>query len=154
MTSNVWANAVALEGLDLRDKAELVDLTFVITGIWFETNNSGINYVYVEAETQDGEQFSFNDSSSGVRVDIIEHLAKTGQDHIIESGEVLAVALLIPRGLRASNYEIEEKNAAGRPTGRKRQARTYYLTKSGKRRAVAPVADIKPAARKVAATKA
>ena len=125
-----WNTSDQLDGLDLVDKAELVGKPFRITGVSFETNQRGVSYVYVDAEDADGEGFTFNDSSSGVRAQIVQHLTKTGQDAVIDQpGDVLTLSLVIPRGLRVSEYEVKDER------GKAKTARTYYLTTSGKRAA-------------------
>ena len=123
-------------GADLRDKAELVGIEFKVTGVRFEKNARGVEYVYVEAETRDGEEFDFNDSStSGVKQQITTYLESRDIAPDYESGEVHSVNLLIPRGLRVSTYEVTDVR------GKPKQAKTYYLTSAGRsaRRAQANV---------------
>lgn len=133
MTSNVNTNAnwdadvEFVGGADLRDKAELVDTEFKITGVRFEKNARGVEYVYVEAETRDGEEFDFNDSStSGVKQQIITFLEMKGITPEYTSGVVHEVKLLIPHGLRVSTYEVTDLR------GKPKMAKTYYLTTGGR----------------------
>lgn len=122
-----WSDADQLDGLELVDKATLIAIPFRITSVYFETNTRGVEYVYVDGETQDGGGFTFNDSSTGVRAQIITHLKQKGLDAAVDSGEVVPLNLVIPRGLRASEFDVTDDR------GRPKRARTYYLTTSGKR---------------------
>lgn len=121
-----WGSDVdILDGLDLLDKAELVDRPFLIESVWFETGQRAVEYVYVQGQFEDGTEFTFNDSSSGVFKQIESYLAK--KDHKPEIGQVVPLRLVIPRGLRFSEYEVKDER------GRDKRAKTYYLTTSGKR---------------------
>lgn len=121
-----WGSDVEiLDGLDLLDKAELVDRPFLIQSVWFETGQRNIEYVYVQGEFEDGTEFTFNDSSSGVNKQIESHLA--GKEIKPELGQVVPLRLVIPRGLRFSEYDVRDDR------GRDKKAKTYYLTTSGKR---------------------
>lgn len=142
MTSNVqfpeaWADAEELAGYDLIDKYELIGVPFMIRGVRFETNKRGINFVYIDAETADGNAITFNDSSTGVRQDIVTYLTEKGREAIVDTGERLPVAILVRKGLRVSEFEtpVEER---GRTVMKK--ARVFYLTKSG-----APATEAAPA---------
>jgi hypothetical protein len=133
MTSSVqfpeaWADAEELSGYDLVDKYELIDVPFLITNVRFETNKRGINFVYVSAQTADGSAIMFNDSSTGVRQDIVTYLAEKGRDAAVDTGENVPVRILVRKGLRVSEFEtpVEER---GRTVMKK--ARIFYLTKSG-----------------------
>lgn len=126
-TTNWDADVEFVGGADLRDKAELVDVEFKITGIRFEKNARGVEYAYVEAETRGGEEFDFNDSStSGVKHQLITYLEQKDITPNYETGEVHNVNLLIPRGLRLSTYEVTDMR------GKLKTAKTYYLTSGGR----------------------
>jgi hypothetical protein len=130
-TSNLptaWGDAEQLDGPNLLDKADLVGKPFRITTVYFTVNASGVAYVYADAENVEGETFTFNDSSTGVRQQLVAHLEKIGRGHIIASGEEQELNLVIPQGLRVSEYEI--------PGQKGKKARTFYLTTSGKRASV------------------
>lgn len=149
-----WSDTPLLDGLDLVAKHELVGTaedpkTFRILGVWFETNKDNINFVYVDAENVKGERFCFNDSSSGVRAEIVQYLTERGMDTVVDTGERVDIKLVIPRGLRVSAYKAQD----GR-TGRTVEARTYYLTKSGVRPDKATATAVKATATAVKATAA
>lgn len=120
-----WGSAETLDGLEIRDKAELLGRIFLIEKIWFETGSRGVEYVYVQAQFENGEQFTFNDSSSGVRAQIEAYLKS--KDRNPEEGQVVPMNLVIPRGLRYSEYEVTDDR------NRRKMAKTYYLTTSGKK---------------------
>lgn len=146
-----WNDAEILDGLAIVAKAELVDVPFRIIGIYFETNKSDISFAYVDAEYANGETFTFNDSSTGVRAQLIEYLKGRGRDSIVDTGAYETVSIVIPRGLRVSEFEVKATTESGRFVDK--MARTYYLTTSGKR--VTPVAETAaPKTLRAAATKA
>lgn len=136
-----WGSADQLDGLELVDKHTLKGVPFRITAVTFATNQRGVSYVYVDGENLLGEPFSFNDSSSGVRAQIVAYLTSKGQDSAVDTGITVPVSLVIPRGLRISEFEVQdEKN-------RSKMARTFYLTTSGKRPAPVPASTRKTAAK-------
>lgn len=123
-----WSDSPQLDGLDLVDKASLLGTPFRIMSVRFETNVRGVGFVYVDAEDVNGEPFTFNDSGSGVRAQIIDFLESTGHPAPADDTAPVAVSLVIPRGLRVSEFDVKDE------MGRTKKARTYYLTTSGKRR--------------------
>ena len=132
---SAWANAEVVTGLDLIDKAELVGVPFLMTGVQYKVNERGVSFVYVDAENVRGDRFTFNDSSTGVRQQITGMLADRGKDHAIDSGEYVSFVtvscpgVVAPRGLRVSNYEVQDP----RDPRRSKAARTFYLTSNGER---------------------
>ncbi len=138
---NAWANETALDGVDIVAKQELVGVPMLITAVWFETNERGVQYVYVEAEDGNATAFTFNDSSSGVRAQIIEHLDRLGKADVVETGEVYPLRLVIPRGLRVSEFEVKDER------NRIKLAKTFYLTTSGTRRGEPAAAPAKKTTR-------
>lgn len=126
-----WATAEMIDGFDLVDKAELVGMPFLITGCNFQMNKDEVSFVYVDGERPDGTTFTFNDSSSGVRKQMVEHLVSKGLDHIVDSGEFAELSLVIPRGLRFSEFEVA--GVVDRRTRLPKMSKTYYLTTSGVR---------------------
>lgn len=121
-----WGSDVEiLDGLNLLDKADLIDKPFLIESVWFETGQRSVEYVYVQGEFEDGTAFTFNDSSSGVFKQIESYLAQKNRKP--EIGQVVPMRLLIPNGLRVSEFEVTDER------GRLKRAKTYYLTTSGKR---------------------
>ena len=122
-----WAESEQLDGLDLIDKAELVGRVFRVTGFYFTSNDRDISYAYVDGEDTDGNTFSFNDSSTGVRAQLVEYLKAKGNDAAIDTGEYVKASIVIPKGLRVSEFTVKDER------GRDKNARTYYLTTSGKR---------------------
>lgn len=137
-----WSNETALDGLELVAKQELVGVPFLITAVWFETSKTGVEYVYLEAETVNKEYVTFNDSSTGVRAQVIEHLERIGKADVKDDGSVYPLRLVIPRGLRVSEFEVRDDR------GRMKMAKTFYLTTSGERRG--PSGETPPPAAKTA----
>lgn len=139
-----WDDAEQLQGLDLVNKTELIDTPFRISAIWFETNERGIEYVYVEAEKANGEEVTFNDSSTGVRAQLVSYLAATGNDSVVDTATALephSMNLVIPRGLRVSEFMARDER------GREKPAKTFYLTTSGRRAGKAAQTPAKAATR-------
>jgi hypothetical protein len=128
-TQTFGQNADFIGGADLLDKAELIGREFLITGVRFQKNSKGVEYVYVEGESRDGEEFDFNDSStSGVKQQITTYLESRGiKVSYDRPDEIHEVNLMIPRGLRVSTYEVVSM-------GKPKMAKTYYLTSAGRRR--------------------
>jgi hypothetical protein len=126
--NTTWGTDVDfIEGADLVDKAELVDKAFLITGIRFEKNARGVEYAYVEAEDESGEEFDFNDSStSGVKQQLITYLESRGATIDYTSGQIHDVKIAVPRGMRVSTYEVQDMR------GKTKTAKTYYLTGGGR----------------------
>lgn len=121
-----WGSDVEiLDGLELIDKAELLGKPFMIESVWFETGARTVEYVYVQAQFENGAGFTFNDSSSGVFKQIEAFLRGKGSKP--EIGQVVPLRLVIPSGLRVSEYEVRDER------GREKKSKTYYLTTSGKR---------------------
>ena len=147
-----WVGQEQLDGFDLVDKSELEGEPFRIMSVWFTTNDRSVSYVYVEAEKVDGEVITFNDSSTGVRQQIIDHLKNRGQDHVVDTGDVVPLSLVIPRGLRKSEFDTQVQEGNRVVT---KKARTYYLTTSGKRAStvVESATEPAPARRRGAAAK-
>lgn len=122
-----WNETEQLDGLDIIDKTKLVGVPFRITGFYFYTNDSGVKYVVIDAENTDGSTFTFNDSSSGIRQQIVTYLAAKGDDSAVSSGEYVDASIVVPRGVRISEFETTDER------GKPKMARTCYLTTSGKR---------------------
>lgn len=142
-----WQDTEQLDGLEVVDKAQLLEVPFRITSLYFETNQRGVSFVYVDAEDADSNGFTFNDSSSGVRQQLVSYLIKSEQDSAVESGEVVKMNLVIPKGLRVSNFTVKDDH------GRDKAARTYYLTTSGKRAGADNPKPSAPARRRTATRK-
>jgi hypothetical protein len=120
------ATADTFDGVDITDKATLVGVPFIVTGVWFETGSRGIEYVYMDVMTKTGDTVTINDSSTtGIKAQMREYLAKLGQNPA--AGDVVSIALHIPGGLRKTEYDVTDDS------GRAKKARTYYLTRSGAR---------------------
>lgn len=134
-SQNLWNTAEALDGLDLLDKSHLIDVPFRIFSVMFVEGNNGVRRVEVDAEKQDGETFTFQDSSTGVKAQLEQYLTSKGIDAV--DGEPVELNLIAPNGLRLSEYDVPERGPNGQEIrGRFRKAKTYYLTTSGKRAAV------------------
>lgn len=137
---NAWQNADILDGLDIEDKSKLVGVPFLITGCQFKPSNDNVNICYVDGEYVDGTGFTFTDSSTGVRAQLIAYLAEKKQDHIVDSGEYLSFRIVAPNGLRVSEYDRPIRTGAGPVTSQAlrqqpQKVKTYYLTTSGRRAA-------------------
>jgi len=121
-----WGDEVEiLDGLDIIDKAELIGRPFLIESVWFEQGARSVEYVYVQAQFENGTGFTFNDSSSGVYKQLESYMSKRGVKP--EFGQVVPCKLMIPKGLRVSKFEVQDER------GRSKEAKTYYLTTSGKK---------------------
>lgn len=113
-------------GLDIRDKAELVGLPFRMTGFKPSLGARDIAYMYVEAEDRDGNKFTFNDSSSGVKAQA-EAFLTSRPDIKADADGWFNLSIIAPRGLRFSEYDVKDDR------GKDKKARTYYITTSGTR---------------------
>lgn len=123
-----WAgnDAELIGGADLRDKAELIGVPFKITGVSFQRNDRQVESVTVEAEDQNGEEFDFYDSStSGIKQQIVTFLSLKGIEVDYTSGELHDVNIVVPKGLRVSNFTVMV-------AGKEKAAKTYYLTSGGR----------------------
>ena len=132
--TTAWGSDAAevLAGVDLVQKAEMVNVPFLITGVKFTHNpNSNIGYVFVEFETSPGgERRMFNDSSTGVRQQLEEFAGVkgwAGAKGTIELDKWYDTRVLCPKGLRVSEYDTKDER------GRDTRGRTFYLTTSGGR---------------------
>lgn len=129
-----WQTDEILDGLELVDKAELLGNPFRITGCRFELNANNVSLCYIDAQRIDGTGFTFQDSSTGVRAQLVKYLNDKGLDAGIETGEYIEFVLVAPNGLRKSDYETPARTPSGAVIpGKVRQGTTYYLTTSGKR---------------------
>jgi len=146
--NTAWSEAEVLEGLDMLDKAELEGKPFLIVGVEFKPNNAGVSIAYIDGEYRDGTGFTFHDSSTGVRAQLVKFLASKSLDHIVESGEYAEIRLVAPAGLRCSHYTVDRPNPNGRGTVTI-QGKTYYITTNGERKRATATAKPKvtPAAR-------
>lgn len=134
------SEAAVLDGLEIADKAELIGVPLIITSVRLQTGARDIEYAYVEAVTESGDSITFNDSSSGIKAQLIDYLEALGKT--ITEGEIFdGLKLLIPRGLRVSEFDAQIGG------GKTRRARTFYLTTSGKS---AGETQPKPAAKRAA----
>ncbi len=150
-----WSDAEVLEGLDILDKSQLVGVPLRITGCIFQPSNQGVSICYIDAEREDGYAFTFLDSSTGVRAQLVKRLTEKGLDAAVQTGEYVELNLVAPNGLRLSTYMIDEKGPNGQPLrGKQREAKTYYLTTSGRRTAREQAAKPTPAKRTRAAASA
>jgi hypothetical protein len=112
--------------VDLLDKAELIGVPFLLTGIKWTINDRDIIIVWVEGEREDHSTFTFTDTSTGVRAQIEAYAAVKGIS-TDANGDWHDVRLIAPKGLRVSTYTVKDERQ------KDREARTYYLTTSGKR---------------------
>ena len=120
------ATADTFDGIDITDKATLVGVPFIVTKVWFETGSRNVEYVYLDVALRDGSMVTINDSSTtGVKSQMREYLGNLGKNPA--NGDVTDVTLYIPGGLRKNEYEVTDDS------GKKKVARTYYMTRSGVR---------------------
>ena len=146
-----WNDAAVLDGLDIEDKSKLVGLPFLITGCEFKPNRDNISIVYVDAEWPGGQGFTFTDSSTGVRAQLVAYLTALGKDAVVDSGEYVSIRLVSPNGLRVSEYPITRPAPGGsQRRGETVMAKTYYLTTSGRRAGREQAQENEPKTRKVA----
>ena len=123
------ADVEVLDGITLVEKETLIGVPFIITGVWFEQNSSGIEYIYVEGMREDRTAFTFNDSSSrsGAKVQLESYLEASGKAPTTP-GEIVDLRRVIPQGLRLSTYPTKDDR------GRDTTGRSWYLTTNNKRR--------------------
>lgn len=119
-----WADADVLDGADVRDKSELLEVPFLLTAVRESVNDKGIAITWAEGEDLHGKGFVINDTSTGVRAQLHDYLNGKG---MTMSEEWQTIRLVAPRGLRISRFKVTDH------TGRERDAATYYLTTSGAR---------------------
>ena len=114
--------AAVIEGFDLLEKAELVGVEFIITSVRWQTGARNVGYVYVNGVKRDGTRFTFNDSSTGIKAQLMEALSRANLSTEYDTGEEIPFVVHVPRGVRVSEYVIQDVK------GKDRNARTYYLT--------------------------
>lgn len=122
-----FAGFDTIEGFDPIDKATLVGQPFGITGVRFRTNDRSVVFAEVEVVDANGAQYGLNDSSTGIRQQLSDYLAAKGLP-VSGNTEWQDVQLYVPRGLRVSEYEVQDER------GRAKQAKTYYLTTAARAR--------------------
>lgn len=131
-----WQNADVLDGLDIADKSKLLEIPFLITGCEFKPNNDGVSICYVDGEFADGSGFTFTDSSTGVRAQLVAYLTEKKLDHVVDTHEYVSFRLVVPNGLRVSEYDRPIRpGMASQVRGPVPKVKTYYLTTSGRRAA-------------------
>lgn len=126
----------SVQGSDLQNKADLFGVPFIIRRVVFRGVTPTRDYVSVEAIAKDKGSIVFNDGSTGIKRQIIEYLASRGKltvtdGELDESPDMQVAAvdenvpfdilLHCPRGLRASEFVVQDGPAAGET------ATTYYL---------------------------
>lgn len=116
-----------IEGFDPIDKATLVGQPFGITGVRFRTNDRSVVFAELEVVDAAGEQFGLSDSSTGIKQQIAEYMESKGLS-VSGNTDWQDVKLFVPRGLRVSEYEVNDGPAKGK------KAKTYYLTTAGRTR--------------------
>jgi hypothetical protein len=132
-----WQNADILDGLDIEDKSKLIGIPFLITGCQFKPNNDGVSICYVDGEYADGSGFTFTDASTGVRAQLVAYLTERKVDHVIDTQDYAPFRLVVPNGLRVSEYDRPIRTTGPVTAQAMRQqpqkVKTYYLTTSGRR---------------------
>jgi hypothetical protein len=99
----------ALAQLSGSPKERLIGVPFIITRMTFHKDDQGRKYVFVQVKTQDNENLSFTDGSTGVMAQLVSHWRKSGGQ---------TTGILIRNGLRKSEYTHKE---TGQP------ATTFYI---------------------------
>lgn len=130
-------DSTTLAGVDLWHKTELEGKLFRIREVEIRRRASDqVEIGKFTVELPDGNFAQFQDSSStGCLFQIKEHLTDVGLAAAIDSGEKVAVAVICPRGLRASRYKRADPNRPNRQI----EAVTHYLTSAGDVANVLPV---------------
>lgn len=126
-----------VEGRTLRDKATLIGVPHIITGVSFRPVDAKNKRDFVSVEATDVNDLAivYNDGGTGIRRQIVAYLQAAGQlpqdmnpDDMIAANGAESVSfefsndgtgiptLAVPRGLRESDYESDYG-----------PARTYYL---------------------------
>lgn len=98
--------------LNTKDKSRLCGVPLVLVNWKFHKGDMGV-YAFIAAVTKDGGKYLFSDGSTGIRDQLIEY-SQTKRKF---------GGLMIPHGLRKSEYEIEQD-------GNLTPAVTYYLDTS------------------------
>jgi hypothetical protein len=82
-------DVIEIAGYALADKEELINKPFIITGITFrESDNNNTGWVSVEAITKENQRVVFNDSGTGVFLQLVDLAERRG---IFSSGAVNAL---------------------------------------------------------------
>lgn len=136
---SAWGDAPVevMSGHDLTDKADLIDVPFLIIGVLFEQSARDYTICYVYALDEHGTEFEFSDTSTtGVRFQIEQFLTNAGRPEALTSGVFEPMRVAIMKGLRVSEFEamvqVPAKQAGGPGRTVTKQAKTYYLTTSGR----------------------
>ena len=137
---SAWSESEVLSGLMTVDKAELIGQPLRLTAAYFRINARQVSIVELDGELVDGSTFTFTDSSTGVRKQIVEYLTAKGVTISDTSGEIHTLNLVAPEGLRVSEFIVTDDR-----TGKPVTAKTYYLTTNGQRVAAAPVTSARTA---------
>jgi hypothetical protein len=123
-----WDESDQLDGADLYNKTELEGKLFRLRAVEFRSNKAGVQFARFTAEMKDGSFVQFQDSSStGCLMQIKDYLTERGEAAAIDSDKLIPLALVCPRGLRASEYDRPDPNRPNRTI----HATTYYLTSAG-----------------------
>lgn len=107
--SDVLGNGFAV----LEDKTRLLDTEFVVVRYGEHKSDKGSGkFATMHVITRDGNKFVVNDGSTGIMAQLAEIKKEYGR----------VCPLYVPRGLRVSEYEIEDEK-----TGEMKRAKTFYL---------------------------
>lgn len=133
-----WAEVESFAGHNPTDKADLIDVPFMILGAEIERNdNRNYDTMWVYAIDRNGNEFEFSDASSGIREQVRGILIEKGLSPTPGEG-FQSFKMVVPRGLRVSEFKAAVTDDNGNPTGKTRTASTYYLTGSGRTAAGSP----------------
>ena len=119
-----WGDADTIEtltGIDLIDKAELVNVPFLIEEVSFRTSATDVDTVWITAQNVEGDLFQFTDSSTGVRKQLVKYFEDKNQAGAVDTDEPIPMRLAVPKGLRVSKYPKMIR-------GKEQTVKTYYLT--------------------------
>jgi hypothetical protein len=135
----IWGDADEFYGHNVTDKADLIDQPFLIIGAQvvrsertnqFTGEANVYDGAYVYALDVHGTEFEIYDTSeTGVRGQIQGILTEQGLNPA-PGGEYQALKrrIVVRKGLRFSDFEVPDPEKPGK----KRNARTYYLSAAGR----------------------
>jgi len=118
------SDAQVIEVQAQNDKTELLGVPFIIREAWLHMNAAGVEFLYMNVETEnDGNKTIADSSTTGVKAQVLDQLRKLNviaDDFTTETGKVPA-SLFAPRGLRVSEYDVTDRR------GKNKKAKTFYV---------------------------
>jgi hypothetical protein len=117
-------------GHNLTDKIDLIGTPMLLIGAEIErTEGKTYDVAFIYALDEKGTEFEFSDTTeTGCRGQVQAILAEQGLNPAPGGGfQKLSPRVVVRRGLRFSDFTIRDEE-----TGKKREARTYYLSAAGR----------------------